>query len=167
MFLNNVNRITSDWLRVRIKKRLVIFGMVLILIIVGFSGCIQENLVSFETVEKGTYCFHEEKIDYVITNNSEWENLYDLLYFMDPPSHSPLEIDFDNYTVLAVFRGCVSLGGNSIEITKIVENENSIVVYVKEISHGSGGECTGLAWPYHIVKTQKIDKEIVFNHETS
>ena len=54
-------------------------------------------------------------------------------------------------------------GGYSVNVDKIAEEENRIVVFVTESSPGKDCIVTqAITYPYQIVKIKKTDKEIVF-----
>ena len=51
----------------------------------------------------------------------------------------------------------------SLRITKIIEKENSVEVFVKETSPSRESIVTqAFTEPYHIVKTKRVDKEVIF-----
>ncbi len=64
--------------------------------------------------------------------------------------------------VIAVFQGNRSTGGYAVEITQIVEKENSVEVFAKETSPSPDSMVTqAFTQPYRIVKTKRGDKEVV------
>jgi len=69
-------------------------------------------------------------------------------------------VDFENYTVIAVFDQVYSNGGHSIDITNITEYEANIVVTVENLQTGNAQSI--FTQPYHIVKIPKATKPIVF-----
>ena len=69
-------------------------------------------------------------------------------------------IDYTNYTVIAVFDRVYGNGGHSIDITNITEYENTIVVTVENLLTGNGSSV--ITQPYHIVKIPKTNKPIIF-----
>jgi len=67
-----------------------------------------------------------------------------------------------------VCQGKRSTGGYSIEMIKITENENTLEVFVKNVSPGPGcGLTQAVTCPFHIIKVPKMDKEVIFtvNHD--
>lgn len=115
--------------------------------------------ISFETIESGAHSAHSEKNNYVINTGNDWANLWTMM----GKTTSPLEVDFAQNTVIAVFLGSHSTGGYGIQIVKIVENPRVMEILVKEISPGPECDVTqAFTQPYHIVKIQKTDKEIIF-----
>ncbi|MDR7372932.1 protease complex subunit PrcB family protein [Flavobacterium aquidurense] len=69
-------------------------------------------------------------------------------------------IDFTKYQVIAVFDEVRNYGGYSIDITKITQTKDHIVVKVEQLK--TGGLNAVVTQPYHIVKIAKSDKEVVF-----
>ncbi len=120
--------------------------------------------VNIETIEKGIYCGITEKRNYVIKNEDEWKNLWVNIHsgvLIEPPPQT--QIDFSNYSVIAVFMGEKNTGGYSIEIDKIYHEGDKIVVYINESTPAPDMMVTqALTQPYHIVKVERIDKEVIF-----
>ena len=132
----------------------------------------------FETISKGGLNVIMrggpiERKKWVITNNSDWTNLWNNMHFYlvnpKPPFPKPPlpEIDFERYMIIGVFHShtCVP-GSNWIEVTKVIETENTLEVFVKE--HYFGPESAGCTvpkicmQPYHVIKLPKKDKEVIF-----
>ncbi len=120
-----------------------------------------EGEMRFETIDKKEFSSYKERKNFVIRNINEWKSL---LSKIDYSVKIPPEIDFDKEMIIVAFQGEFPTGGYDIEITKIVENKNNIEVFVKEVSPGRSCMVTmAFTAPYHIVKVQKSDKEIMFN----
>ena len=145
------------------KKIIPLVGLISILLI---SGCITQRSgqeLTFETISKGSYSGHDERKDYVIRESSEWENLGDKMQSRVSPTPDLPDVNFNDEMVIAVFQGSQSTGGYAIEITKIVEKENSVEVFIKETSPSPDSMVTqAFTQPYHIVKTKRVDKEVIF-----
>ncbi|MBA5942178.1 MAG: protease complex subunit PrcB family protein, partial [Methanophagales archaeon] len=148
-----------------IQKYLLTSGFiaVVIILIILISGCIQmqpqeeqeRKQISFETVSKGYYSGHDERKNYVINSQNEWGELWNKTMSRHVPLPEVPAVNFSENTIIAVYKGSHRTGGYSIEITKIVENEQKIVVYIKETSPPSGAGVTmAFTQPYHIVKTE-------------
>jgi len=98
----------------------------------------------------------------IITNKTEWDNF---IVGMNNPNNlsnnfTEINIDFNNFQIIAVFDNVKQTGGFSIDITNVVENPNNIVVTIKHLF--TGGDNTIITQPYHIVKIPKTSKPIVF-----
>ena len=135
----------------------ILVTLVASFIIVSFLISVIGFNVYFETIDLGYYCAHRERYDYIIQTQQEWDDLW-------PSSEAP-DINFSSNIVLAVYMGEKSTGGYHIEIIYIGENAVHIRVYIREISPSLGGCVTmALTQPYHIVKLNRIPKDIVFIH---
>lgn len=140
-----------------------------ILLIINISGSsfIKLNIgegekLYFETIRKDYYSSHINKSDYTIDTHQEWENLWNLTFsnFDSMPT-----INFTENTIIASYLGRKPTGGYSIEIIGILENSDQVNVYVGEKYPSEGMGTTQLVThPFHIVKTEKITKTIIFKH---
>lgn len=158
-------------------------SLILILVIIaGIAGYIYANLGdreikidltnkpsitirinNFENISKESYSGHNERKNYVIKEVSEWKNLWGMVHIGTTPKPVLPDINFDNEMIIAVFQGMHSTGGYSIEITQIIEKDKSLEIFIKETSPAPGSVTTqAVTQPYHIVKTKRTDKEIIF-----
>jgi len=115
----------------------------------------------FETLDKKLYCQQITPDQFCARNNSEWENMWNRIcpaYLADSPLP---KIDFDKEMVLGVFLGTKPSSGYNIEILHLLEKDNCLEVYVKETKPTFGFfYASVLTQPYHIIKTDKVDKDI-------
>ena len=124
-----------------------------------------DEQTDFETVSEGNYSGHDDKKEYVIKDISQWKTLWSLVNSRAIPQSDLPNINFDDEMVIAVFQGSHSTGGYSIEIVEILEKANSLEVTVKETSPSPGSIVTqAFTQPYHIIKTKKVDKEVLFRY---
>jgi len=120
----------------------------------------------FETIDKGEYCGHESSGEYVIKNVKNWENLWGQIISISFPKPEVPEINFEKDMVLGVFVGTIPTGGYSIEISKIVEKDSCLEVYIQGKTPEMGDRVTmALTQPYHLVRTAKTDKEVKYIRE--
>jgi hypothetical protein len=106
----------------------------------------------------------------VINNETVWNNLknqIDSQYiaigegnYYTQNNFAETTINFNNFTVIAVFDQVYGTGGHSIDITNITEYEDNIVVTVENLQTGNAS--TVISQPFHIVKIPKATKPIVF-----
>ncbi len=128
------------------------------------TSAVSGNELNFETVLKDGYSGNKERKNYVITSQQEWISMFEKIWF-EQTAGTPL-IDFNKHMLIAVFQGEYPTGGYSIEITKIIETKNNLEVFVKEAYPGPRCIVTeAFTRPYHIVKVQRSDKEVVFKIE--
>jgi len=113
--------------------------------------------VDFETIYSTvTSGGMREPGNYVIKDETLWNALFAGRNIVMP--------DFDEEMAIGVFSGDLTMGGFSIEITRIAETEDKLIVYVKE-THPSDAASLVLTSPGHIVKLAKNDKPVVFNYD--
>ena len=94
----------------------------------------------------------EQKIAYHIKSAEEFKETFG----------KETEIDFENYDMIAVFAGSKSSGGYSTQITRVMENEDSLKVYVQETSPGKNCIVTmAITYPSNIILIEKTDKTLV------
>lgn len=116
-----------------------------------------ENL-EFETVSHQTQSNYQEDGKYVIRDQAALENLWENFSDEEMP-----EVDFENQMMLAVFMGEKPTGGFSVEITEIIETEDSVEVLIKETIPGEDDMVTtALTYPEHIVISERCEKEVIF-----
>ena len=119
-----------------------------------------ERNVSFQEIELIDLPRHEAPSKSVINNQ---EDFLELWQGTANSGISRPPVDFSKETVVAVFMGSKNTGGYSIEIVKIVEQTDKIIVYVRETSPKPGDAVTlAFTYPQHIVKTEKLTKRVVF-----
>lgn len=120
-------------------------------------------LMGFQTIERGYFSMHRSPAYYVIQNEQEWMILWNH-HDNSLPQRSPPEVNFSESTIVAVFMGDFNTGGYGIEIKYIVEVNGSVIVKVEKTYPGKDcGVIEAFTYPYHIVKTEKIDKKITFD----
>lgn len=100
----------------------------------------------------------------VITNQADWVALINQMDLVNNTSSTFTEvnIDFNAFQLLVSFDQVRENGGYSIEISEVIENQNTIDVSVDTILPS---EITTqiITQPYHIVKIPKSTKQVVFH----
>nr|WP_199000677.1 protease complex subunit PrcB family protein [Flavobacterium sp. ASV13] len=102
------------------------------------------------------------KANLVIKSQTEWENLIAKMKIAAQPWQNSVTppIDFKKDQVIAVIDQIRNYGGYSIDITKITQTNNRIIVKVEQLN--PGGFATVITQPYHIVTMPKSNKKVVF-----
>ncbi len=97
----------------------------------------------------------------VINNQIDWNDFITILGNSGNPSSilSETIIDFNNFEVIAIFDNVKPTGGNSIDITNIIENIDNISITIQRLQNG---DTTIPTQPFHIVKIPKSTKPVVF-----
>jgi hypothetical protein len=98
----------------------------------------------------------------IISDSNTWNELMTKVNSVNNNSEGFTEtnIDFANFMVIAVFDKVYGNGGHSIDITKITETENKIIVTIDNVLKGDA--TLVMTQPYHIVKIKKTEKSILF-----
>lgn len=123
----------------------------------------KESEVEFESIEQGYYSGYTEAENIVIKDNEEYGAVWGQIYSGSTPPTPPPTVDFSTHMVIAVFMGEFNTGGYSIEVTKITESKNKIIVYVTKTHPSPEDNVTlALSQPYHIVKTALSEKNVSF-----
>ncbi len=115
----------------------------------------------FDTVSKGQNGLGEKKSD-TIDNSKDFEALWNNLNSGRLPKPVLPEVDFDNEIVIAVFLGLIPTGGYGIEIAKVTEKKDKLEVLVLETVPEGCIVTEAFTSPYHIIKTKKTSKNVVF-----
>lgn len=119
--------------------------------------------LEFQTISKGAWSGHTSHAYYVIQDMEDWWRIWRQHQQIFVPPRPPPEIDFSTATVIAVFMGQCPTTGYSIEVEEIIDTGLTVVVKVEKVYPGKNcvvGEA--LTYPYHIVKTSKINKQVIF-----
>lgn len=145
-----------------------------LILIASIVGCVppqendtltQEKELSFESIENGMSLIitPTKNKTYIIEDNIDWKDLWDEVYGDQPQKPLLPQVDFTKYSIIAVFQGTKNTGGYTITITKIIEMENNLKIFVKDISPSKNCMVIqSFTSPYHIVKIQRVDKEVEF-----
>ena len=122
--------------------------------------------LTFRTISNGQYNLLTQRTQRVIQSQGAWVNLWSDL----SPTDGPIpQVNFNEKMLIAVFQGQKPTGSYEIEITKIIERENEIVVQVKETSPDTNCAADAvITSPYHIVEIEKSSKPVrfIFEQET-
>ena len=146
-----------------LKNIIILLALISILLISSCGTQFLDQELTFETILKGHYCNHDDKKVYVIKETSEWSNLWSIVYPRILSRPDLPDVNFNNEMIIAVFQGSQPSSGYRIEITEIIEKENFVEVFVKEKSPSPGSiQLDVITHPHHIVKTKRVDKEVIF-----
>ncbi len=96
----------------------------------------------------------------VINTQADFSFILDKMQSITLNSLTETNIDFNNYTVIAVFDSIKPTFGYHITISNIIENSDSITVSI--IESGSLTATLEVAQPFHIVKIPKTTKPVIF-----
>lgn len=96
----------------------------------------------------------------IITTETEWNILMDNLPSEFVDNFNEININFNEFIIIAVITENQPNTGYSVSVNEIIENKNSINVFSEIQYTGSG--YTRIVQPFHIVKIPSTSKEIVF-----
>ncbi len=122
----------------------------------------QENKsIPFETVIKTMSLGSETEGTKVVQSKDDLKD-FEVANGNDMPKEL-LEVNFEKNTLIMVMAGMKNTGGFDIEITKIIESNDKITVFHKEINPPKDAMLTmALTYPLQAVTIKKTEKEIVF-----
>lgn len=114
------------------------------------------TLTPVEVFDSGSQGLNERGA-YAINDEDSLSTLLLNIYGPDSPqAFAP--VDFTRYTVIAVFAGEKNSGGYSVDISRVVERENGLVVSVREYVPGQGCIVTqAVTYPYQIAIIPKTN----------
>lgn len=99
----------------------------------------------------------------VIRDREDWLSVWNLLYGREASRHQLPDIDFEQFSVIALFAGRSS-PTEAIQIARIERNEEGggMAVYAVRLETGLG--CTGPRTsrnPFHMVKAPVVKKQVI------
>lgn len=141
-------------------------------ILLAFASCNSDDSddkssnVTYSEILKGDIYNGKDsnsKANLVIKDEKSWNDVLSKMNLILPANviFPDTNVDFTKYQVIAVFDQMRNYGGYSIDITKITETRNRIIVKVEQLK--PGGIAAVITQPYHIIKMPKSDKKIVFD----
>jgi PrcB C-terminal len=99
----------------------------------------------------------------VVNADADWQALLTQMATVNPlPEGFNADVDFSEFTVVAVFDPIQSNGGHSIDIVSVTEADREITVDVTNLGPEDGNATTVMTQPYHIIKIPKTTLPIVF-----
>ncbi len=130
--------------------------------------------IKFTTLIQHSQSAHEQKKNYAIRSQAEWQKLWQQ---MQPEAFLPKstrvdslmsKIDFNQQMIIAVFQGQKPSGGYGIVINKLQRDNKQIEVFIEEKSPGADCFTTqALTYPYHVIVTEKSAQKVVFTSRQS
>jgi hypothetical protein len=122
-----------------------------------------EDTNRLKTLGKGAFSGIQEAVQVVVTNQTQWAELWQKHTAQKTPKPPPPEVDFSKETILFVASGKKTTGGYSVEISDVrrAEGKTEVVVTSKEPKPG-GFNIQALTAPFHIVAVPRIEGEVKF-----
>jgi hypothetical protein len=118
-----------------------------------------QGAVPFTTIVRGDQSGIERQREVTVRTEEEWRTLWN----EHRPGEPPPRIDLSKSIAIGVFLGFRNTGGHSVAIASIERIGDEIVVTWKESRPGPQDITTQvLTFPFHIVRTERVDGRIVF-----
>ena len=108
----------------------------------------------------GTEGISEQNL--IISDQTAWNDLISQMDSVNNVSDNfpETDIDFSEYTIIAVYDEIKANGGHSLELNIMANSENIIVNITDLVPEGNA--TTVISQPFHIVKIQNSDLPIIF-----
>lgn len=131
-----------------------LFALALLsLAITGCTASTREEIPFTVVAEGETAADYPDQQGIVIGSPAEWEELWEQLHRYTIPRPALPEVDFTQHTVLAVFAGEKPSGGYTIQVERITQTDQTVIVYVTETAPGPRDITTMMiTYPYQVVK---------------
>ena len=113
--------------------------------------------VDFELILAGQHSRMDTAAVFLVDNQQDWEQIWQIAQGRIDPLPPVKEVDFTNYSVIAVFRGTKNSGGYSVEIGGIEKSANELKVNVVYRNSSGGMVLPVVTSPYQIVRIPKGD----------
>jgi hypothetical protein len=153
------------------EKKFIILGMVIFIVSAGFLVIMPSRSVTsaspvatvvpvqFTTLAAGAQSKVTDRVNYLVTNQTQLNELWD---FLSEPPPVP-QVDFNTHVVAAVFAGKFSTAGYSIAVAA-VEDATERIVKVSITKPGQGCMLAqSTVAPYQVVELPKTS--LPFTHE--
>lgn len=115
------------------------------------------------TIGKGAFSGIQETMEVVITNQTQWADIWNKHSARKTPVDAPPEVDFQKESVIFVALGQKRTGGYAVEIAGLQRANDKTEIMVKTRAPKPGGfQLQALSAPFHIVVVPKIDGTVKF-----
>jgi hypothetical protein len=139
--------------------------MIRALIILTFliSNVNSADLVKMRTIAQGNFSGVQMPTQIVVTNATQWQELWAKHSAQRTPAEKAPEINFDQETVLFAALGRRNSGGYKIEISDVKRAGDTTEVIVNIHAPKPGGiRLQALTAPFHIVGIPKVNGPVKF-----
>jgi hypothetical protein len=136
------------------------FWPILLLLVSTFAD---EQPRAMRTIAKGGFSGIQEPIQLVVTNATQWKEIWQKHSAREKPLKAPLEFDFEKETLLFVSLGKKPTGGHSVQITDFRQSDEKAEVTVQVRGPKPGAiQLQALTAPFHIVAVPKVTGPVKF-----
>jgi hypothetical protein len=123
----------------------------------------KEEAVPFVTISKGITSGVTGRSFLAIRTAQEWQDIWQQhsSHLTASPNLPP--VDFSKEMVIAIFQGTRTTGGFSVEILRVEKSgEKLLVCYQERVPSPGSLVAQVLTQPYHIIKLQGTEGEVIF-----
>jgi hypothetical protein len=118
------------------------------------------------TLAKGGFSGFQETVQIVVTNETQWAEVWKKHSVREKPAKPLPKVDFEKETVLVVSLGQKRSGGHSVEIAALEKTGDKTKVLLKTRAPKPGGiQIQAITAPYHIVAVPRIEGPVTFKSE--
>jgi protease stability complex PrcB-like protein len=119
-----------------------------------------------KVIAKGAFSGIQQPEQIVITNATQWAELWKQHTVKREPKPELPEVDFSKQTLLFVSLGEKRTGGYSVEIADLLKENGKVVVLAKSHAPKPGGfQIQAITAPFIIVAVPKLDGKVEFKLE--
>merc|ERR1712080_427547 len=127
----------------------------------GGSGTRKGNDVERDlectTIHKGYSSGVQDRVYKAFSSTPTWSTFWTSHTSNSSPDRAAPLIDFAHNLVLAAFRGTFPTGGYGVEITKVRDTRDALVVHVKTRDPGPSSITTqAITQPFHMVRCERL-----------
>lgn len=123
-----------------------------------------EKPEKIRTLAKGGFSGFQEPAKIVITNATQFAEVWKKHSAIQSPVKPLPKVDFDKETVLFVALGRRNSGGHAVEIADIKPSEEKTEVLLKVRAPRPGGiQLQAITAPFHLAAVPKIEGPVKFN----
>lgn len=116
-----------------------------------------------KVIAKGAFSGIQEPKQIVVTNQTQWAEIWQKHNVRNEPKTPPPEIDFSKQSILFISLGQKRTGGYGVEINDIQKKEGKTEILIQTTSPKPGGfQLQALSAPFVIVATAKIEGPVEF-----
>ncbi len=134
------------------------------LLVSGMGKKEEGQPLTFEVLESSAQGGTSEPMNLIAKTEDDFKYIWDLTHRAVEPKPEMPEVDFNRDMVGCVMMGEKTSSGYSVDVTNIVEYQDSVVIYTA--FDETGGMLAVMTYPYEIVKFPKTSKKVVFQKES-
>ncbi len=120
-------------------------------------------MIPFETEVQGNYSGVHESFERHITDESDWPLFWQQLQRNTSPVADIPEIDFEQYSLIAVGLGDRPDGSYGVEIDQVRREDNRLIVDYLE-TRSCGMATMAITQPYQIIRIERTRLPVSFQH---